>query len=175
MYTSLLSQYCRFREDFDPHYIGTAMEGSNFTSRLFFQWANRLIDKGTKGQINGPEDVFDLPEDLTCSTLHEKLKNALDVSSAGEDVSRISLIKGLHKCFAKEFYGIGILKLIADLAGFASPLLLHQLMVFIDDDTIPVAHGYVYGAGIFLASLIGACSHSKNVLLPVCVCNLCEF
>lgn len=159
MYTSLLSQYCRFREDFDPYYIGTALEGSSFTSKLFFQWANRLIEKGTKAQINSPEDVFDLPEDLTCSTLHEKLKNALDVSSGDEDISRISLLKGLHKCFAKEFYGIGILKFVADLAGFVSPLLLHQLMIFIDDASIPVAHGYFYGAGIFFASLIGRCCY----------------
>lgn len=151
MYNSVLSQYNRFREDFDPHYIGTAMEGSGPISKFLFLWSNRLIDKGADRQLNSPDDVFDLPEELTCSILHDELKLALDTPLAG----RITLLRGLHKCFAKQFYGVGILRLIADLASFASPLLLHELLTFIDDEKIPVPYGYFYAAGIFLASLIG--------------------
>lgn len=151
MYTSILSQYSRFREDFDPHYLGTAMEGSNYTSKLLFTWANRLMDKGVKSQLTSPDDVFDLPDSLTCNTLHSKLKRVLDAPS-NEDAT---LFQGLHKCFGSEFYGVGILKFVADLAGFVSPLMLHELIIFIEDQRMPVVYGYFFGASIFVASVVG--------------------
>ena len=49
--------YVRFREDFDQHFLGTAMEGSGFLSKLFFTWVNPVIERGSKNQIRGPDDV----------------------------------------------------------------------------------------------------------------------
>lgn len=151
---SEVSIYERFREDFDPYYLGTAMERSNFLSLFFFCWVNPLMNKGIRNQLNSSEDVFDLPEYLTCSKLYEKLKGAMN-NTLSRVHSHVSLLKVLHFNFAKEFYGIGVLKFIADIAGFASPLLLRYLLTFIENENIPVVYGYLYGAGILLATLIG--------------------
>lgn len=48
----------------------------------------------------------------------------------------VSLFRALHHCFALQFYGIGMLKLISDMAGFAGPLLLNKLVIFVQDDSI---------------------------------------
>lgn len=157
-FNSLISQYARFREDFDPHYLGTALEGSGLISKFVFLWANRLMDKGVKSQISSPDDVFDLPDELTCSNLYQKFEDRSRASvCTSDDRTRayVSLIRTLHRAYAKEFYGVGVLKFIADVAGFASPLLLHELLNYIDDPRVPLFDGYLYASGIFLASFIG--------------------
>ncbi len=152
-YTSLLSQYERFREDFDPFYLGAAAEGCGCISKFLFWWVNPLMRKGFKGFLKGPEDVFDLPDHLTSSNLYEKLSASTNSISSGS--TRVSLLKRIHKRFAREFYSVGLLKFTADVAGFITPMLLHELINFVEDLRIPVLYGYLYGLGIFLASLIG--------------------
>lgn len=39
---------------------------------------------------------------------------------------QFTLLKALHKVFWVEFYSVGILKFIADLAGFGGPMLLNR-------------------------------------------------
>lgn len=131
-------------------------------SKFLFIWVNRLVDKGASNLLNGPDDVFDLTDELSCSNLHEKLQNCnyghicTSVTNANtENQICNSLVRTLHRCYAKEFYGVGILKFMADIAGFASPLFLHELLNYIDDQSVPVIYGYFYAAGIFFASLIG--------------------
>lgn len=48
----------------------------------------------------------------------------------------VTLLRALHKCFALQFYSIGILKLMSDMAGFAGPMLLNKLVQFVEDDSI---------------------------------------
>lgn len=146
-FRSSLSQYVRFREDFDPLYLGTAMEGSGFWSRFLFWWVNPLIEKGASSQLRLADDMFDLPSNLTTSDLNYKFRII-------HDNAPISLLKALHKRFAKQFYGVGVLRLIADLSAFASPLLLSELIKYIEDLQMPVFYGYLFGAGIFLATLV---------------------
>lgn len=136
------SGYVRFMEDFDQRYLGTAAEGSGCLSKLFFTWVNRLMEKGAKNRIHGPRDVYDLPEGFSVP-----MHSLLDTDT--------SLLRMLHREFGIEFYSIGILKLISDLASLAAPLLLNRLLLFIDDPKISMVHGYLYAGGIFLASIIG--------------------
>lgn len=54
----------------------------------------------------------------------------------------VTLLRALHTCFALQFYSIGILKLISDMAGFAGPLLLNRLVAFVQDESIDEHLGY---------------------------------
>lgn len=83
------------------------------------------------------------------------------------------LFKALHKVFWKEFYSVGVLRFIADLAGFAGPMLLNRyvsvvqfflndytvvncrLINFIEDKKENISWGYLYAAGLLSAALIG--------------------
>lgn len=74
------------------------------------------------------------------------------------------------RCFWKEFYGVGVLKFIADVTGFFGPLLLNKLVTFIETKSERVEDGYLYAAGLCAITLTGephsqppdlVCSHSK--------------
>lgn len=53
------------------------MEGSSWLSKLLFYWVNPLMEKGVQGKLREPDDLFDLPESLSSSTLSQKLDKAL--------------------------------------------------------------------------------------------------
>lgn len=108
---------------------------------------NPLIEKGASSQLRLADDMFDLPSNLTTSDLNYKFRMI-------HDNAPLTLLKTLHKRFAKQFYGVGVLKFIANLSAFASPLLLNELIKYIEDLEMPVSYGYLFGAGIFLATLV---------------------
>lgn len=169
--TSVRSTYSRFREELDPYYLGVAQEDSTPCSNLLFYWVNPLMDKGVAGKLNNADDLFDLPLPLTSATINQKIQVALsrpvpviqeELTSIAEPQppprhKPISLFRALHKCFGFQFYGIGILKLIGDCAGFVGPMLLHGLVTFIEDKNEPVEYGYMYAAGLFVSTTIGNC------------------
>lgn len=67
----------------------------------------------------------------------------------------VSLLRALHKCFWFQFYSVGILKLVADCAGFAGPLLLNKLVGFIENGSEEMSYGYAYATGLFVTTIIG--------------------
>ena len=50
--------------------------------------------------------------------------------------SGMSLVWGLNRAFGCHFYPLGLLKLAADILGFAGPLLLHALVAFMENRTV---------------------------------------
>jgi hypothetical protein len=72
-----------------------------------------------------------------------------------ESQKPVSLVRALHTCFGFQFYSIGLLKLLADGAGFMGPLLLNKLVTFIETKSESVHDGYLYAAGLFAFTLIG--------------------
>lgn len=160
------SAYSRFREDLDPSYLGIAYEGCGIESKLFFSWVNPLMEKGVSGKLTSSEELFDLPDKLLTSNLNLKLRKALNKSVYETATPSVSLLRALHSCFWKEFYGIGIFRLVSDLSGFAGPLLLHSLVSFIENKDEQAVNGYLYAIGLFAASLIGAfCSAHFNFMM----------
>ncbi|KAI5710558.1 hypothetical protein M8J75_009674 [Diaphorina citri] len=164
-----LVHYSRFREDFDRDYLGTAMENAGLLSRLLFGWVEPLMSKGMSGTLQCTDDLFDLPESLTSKHLYDKLNDALMITSTIEvdareerggtsyaQIPRPSLLSALHFCFGREFYACGALKLISDLAGFAAPLLLYQLVNFIETGTEPFHYGALYAGALTLTTIIAA-------------------
>ena len=54
------------------------------------------------------------------------------------------------------YYGLGVLKLLADLLAFAGPMLLHELVDFIDAKSEPVWKGYMYAGLLCLSTLLAS-------------------
>ena len=52
------------------------------------------------------------------------------------------------------FYAIGVLKLLSDTCGFAGPLLLHELVVYVDYRQESAWKGYVYSLCLCGAALL---------------------
>lgn len=87
------------------------------------------------------------------STSNESFTSS--VNSAKVKRYNVSLLRALHKCFWLQFYSIGILKLTADCAGFAGPILLNKLVSFIENREENVSDGYAYAAGLCAFTLLG--------------------
>lgn len=165
----MTSSYSRFNDEFDPYYLGMACDNEHygFMSWLTFGWVGSLITKGDNKRLHNTNDLFDLPEWLApinvSAKVEEVFRHQPSVTASSpihlpadhqSRVQKISLLQALHKCYGKQFYGIGLLKLFADIFGFAAPIFLSKLIKFVSHHEEPISHGYIYMAGLVLMSLI---------------------
>uniref|UniRef100_A0A0N5AYX3 ABC-type xenobiotic transporter n=1 Tax=Syphacia muris TaxID=451379 RepID=A0A0N5AYX3_9BILA len=122
-------------------------------SKIFFCWTNDLIRKGYKQQLNEVSDLYTLPTCLDNETLeHEFYENAPTLYVDGEE---FSITKALFKAFAWPFFGLGVLKLFADMLVFPGPVFLHHLIICLDEEHFK-DEGYIYCAIMILAALISS-------------------
>lgn len=169
----MTSSYSRFNDEFDPHYLGMACDNEHysFMSWLTFSWIGRLITKGDKKKLQHTNDLFDLPEWLTPVYVSAKVEEVFRHQPSVRSTSPInlpadhqfrvpkkSLLQALHKCYGKQFYGIGLLKFFADIFVFAAPVFLNKLITFVSHHKEPLSHGYIYMAALVLMLLL-----SKNL------------
>jgi hypothetical protein len=143
----LLYNNRRFTVDFDRFYLGIAREGVTFLSRLFLSWVKPLMVKGSRKQLNSPDDLFDLPRKTATQLVAPQFERELNSSN--------SVVKSLHRCFGSSFYLIGLLKFLGDSLSFVGPLVLSALVQFIDDKTEPMLFGYLCAAALCIASFTG--------------------
>lgn len=168
----MTASYSRFDDEFDPHYLGMACDNEHysFMSWLTFGWIERLISKGDEKRLHQTNDLFDLPEWLTPIYVSAKVEEVFRQQSSVRasspihlpaDQSRIpkkSLLQALHKCYGKQFYGIGLLQFSADIFKFTAPIFLNKLITFVSHHEEPMRNGYIYMAGLVLSSFT-----SKNI------------
>lgn len=80
-----------------------------------------------------------LLESLTNSTRKSKCTKSQEKepnTSSQRPSSNVSLFWSLNLAFGWHYYPLGLLKLAADILGFAGPLLLHALVAFIENKTV---------------------------------------
>lgn len=80
--------------------------------------------------------------------------NLPDVTKKPEKA--VSLLRALHRSFGLEYYSIGLLKFLGDGCGFIGPILLHQLVSFMENKDEPVKNGYLYAIGLLGSTLLSA-------------------
>ncbi|CAL8351305.1 unnamed protein product [Boreogadus saida] len=68
----------------------------------------------------------------------------------------VRLLGVLHLAFGWWYYALGVLKLVGNLLGFAGPLLLGQLVGFMEDPDAPPSRGALVTLGLFSSSLLSA-------------------
>ncbi|EFX82733.1 ABC protein, subfamily ABCC [Daphnia pulex] len=143
-----LLHYNRFDIDYDRFYLGIAREGVTFLSRLFMSWVQPLMKKGSRKQLNSPDDLFDLPRKTTSQIVAPRFERQMNETK--------SVVKSLHECFGSSFYLLGLLKFTGDALGFVGPLVLSALVQFIDNKTEPMIFGYFCAAALCIASFTAA-------------------
>uniref|UniRef100_A0A6P7GJZ3 ABC-type xenobiotic transporter n=1 Tax=Diabrotica virgifera virgifera TaxID=50390 RepID=A0A6P7GJZ3_DIAVI len=151
--------YGRFSEEGDPNDLGVAMEDTNWLSRLSFSWVKSLVNKGVEDKIVTSDDLYDLPDSISSDNNSNRLENYLriehDTDSSREVIviqprKSSSLLAALHRCYAWQFYSVGILRLVADCSNFAGPILLNKLVDFIEKRSIDIKWGYLYAVLLVL-------------------------
>uniref|UniRef100_A0A8C4Z856 ATP-binding cassette, sub-family C (CFTR/MRP), member 10 n=1 Tax=Gadus morhua TaxID=8049 RepID=A0A8C4Z856_GADMO len=120
-----------------------AEDGSGYFSRLFYRWLDPLLERGRRGQLDGRH----LPAGSRTPPQEEALPEL------GGDVRLLGV---LHRAFGWWYYALGVLKLVGNLLGFAGPLLLGQLVGFMEDPDAPPSRGALVTLGLFSSSLLSA-------------------
>ena len=153
------NDYGGFHEEADPNYLGVAGEGSNWLSQLFLYYVNPLILKGRKDLLKTTDDLFDLSTKLSTHYNSELFEGKINDPTFESNVLKI-----LFHLYGKEFFLIGILKFIADCAGFSSPLLLNCLITFMEDVHQDIRKGYLYAFGLAISTFtVALCNTHFNL------------
>ncbi|KAF8382283.1 hypothetical protein PRIPAC_71425 [Pristionchus pacificus] len=130
-----------------------ADEGAGLMSKFFFWWTNPLIDKGSKKQLNGIDDVFSLPPSLSVAHIEREIvENSPSFFSDGE---HFSLTRALLRTFGLPFVLLAIPRLLSDLFTFAGPILLHLLVTTLEDPE-PNGYSWLYAGGMMMTTFAAA-------------------
>jgi len=84
--SSPTSSYIQFPEEQDPSYLGIAMEDATIASKLVFHWVTPLMEKGVKGLLNHPDDLFDLPDHIGTNVIARKIDRHLHSTVMHDDL-----------------------------------------------------------------------------------------
>lgn len=68
-----------------------------------------------------------------CTPVDEAINTAATGEQAEREKNRVSLFWALNRTFGARYYPLGLLKLLADMMNFAGPLLLNQLVSFMEN------------------------------------------
>lgn len=143
------NEYVRFQQHPDDIVLGPAQDRASFVSRLYFSWVNPLIRIAVERRLQSINDLFALPESMAFTRITEKFQQNIDRSR--------TLFQALHSSFGREFYLIGVLRLIADMSGFAGPLLLGGLLRSeFDSLTLFRSDALIYAGGLFAAAMVAS-------------------
>ena len=144
--------------------LGVAKRFTPWLSKVFFYWVNPLIKKGRLSLLNHTDDLFDVPNDI-----QPKVAGANFQIFAG--FTNSSLLKVLFKAYGKEFFLVGLLKFLSDMASFAGPMLLNLLVSFMENnektnDYSSSKWGYLYALGLTGATFAAAlCDTHFNMFM----------
>ena len=82
-----------------------------------------------------------------------------------------NLVKGLLKFFGRKFFILGVFKLLNDALNFSGPLLLNQLVQFVENKDSQLKEGIGYALALFFTSLLNSCIniHFTNAMNKLCL------
>jgi ATP-binding cassette subfamily C (CFTR/MRP) protein 10 len=155
-------QYERLTQD--PLYLGVAKADSNFFSKFVFFWVNPLIRKGRMGLLQSPDDVFEVPIEMDTSSLSQKFHSNMERLSDSNRAGKTVILRVLFNCFGRQFFAIGVLKFMADCSGFAGPLLLNELLTFMESQEKDMMWGYIYASGLAASTFVTAMCNTHFTL-----------
>ncbi|VDM39196.1 unnamed protein product [Toxocara canis] len=131
---------------------------ATFLSRIFFCWTNDLIKKGYRLQLNNISDLFKLPSCLEADVVEKEFIESAPTRFVDDE--DFSLTKTLLRAFGAPFFALGALKLVSDVSTFAGPILLHLLVVCLDDEKCD-DDGYNYSLLMMLSTFLSAITSSN--------------
>lgn len=139
----------------DLRKLEASEDGANPFSWLSFWWVQPLMKRGALGLLRTPSDLLKLPQSLSTDRIrdhfrriitngeqkrrskeqrHPEHKNSRD--SVSLESSKWELIGHLNRAFGLHYYPLGLIKLASDLLGFGGPLLLYQLVSFMENKDV---------------------------------------
>ena len=121
--------------------------------RLFFLWFTPLMALGARRPLM-EGDMWHTPPEDECRTLSERFSRYLASVRRRRPNTRRSVLWALLNVRLPEFCLCAFLKLIGESMDFAGPVLLGQMLRYVEKpDDFPDWHPFVLAAGMFLLSV----------------------
>ena len=137
-----------------PHIdVHDSFNNAGFFSKLTFWWMRGLFQKGSRGQLDTPDDLIKLPHFLESYKLQkywnellkkQKRDNAIHnqglQDQGSPDKARkpkvFSLVRLIHHGVGWYYYSLGLIYLVQNVLEFASPILLNWLIKFMQNEKV---------------------------------------
>ncbi|RAL41406.1 hypothetical protein DM860_010200 [Cuscuta australis] len=123
----------------------------SFWRAATFKFIDSLLERGVEKQLDF-EDLLQLPPDMDPSSCHTLLLNHWDSHQLKND-SHPSLFKAICSAYGWSYIYLGLLKVVNDCLGFASPLLLNRLIQYLQRGSTHY-DGYVLAVSMGLTSVL---------------------
>lgn len=142
-----------------PKYLNTQLINQQFMSRY----------NNADEYLNNPIVEPNLLQDTNFMQTHLNYED-VDFNQAHLFIKN-KLVKTLAKNFGREFLFLGLLRLLNDLLGFSGPILLNQLVQFVQIKESELKVGIYYAIALFLSTLISSLIniHFTNLLNKFCL------
>lgn len=132
-------------------------ETTNWLSFLWYSWFTPVISLG-RTQALQTEDLFPLRSDLQGQENYDRFQPHWD--KAVQSNAKSTLISALWGTFGTRFCIYGVLRALADGFGIASPIILEQLLDFLQEsrdgvNVPPAWKGYVWAVLLFVFPVLG--------------------
>ncbi|UJR17739.1 hypothetical protein I4U23_004637 [Adineta vaga] len=128
---------------------------------IFWTWLNPILNVGYKRQLND-DDLFDVSSNDECNQLLNKFETVWNKHE--QKYKEISTWKIIIETFWKPTLFAGLILIPYIAVKIAQPLLIRQLILTINDPTIPSYVGYLYAIGLGLSTLLQALMHQQHFL-----------
>jgi ATP-binding cassette subfamily C (CFTR/MRP) protein 10 len=109
------------------------------------------------------------PEILLNQHTYEDLST--DTTPSVTITSTKNLGSALMRSFGRKFMILGVFKLLNDIISFSGPLLLNQLVQFVETKNAKLKDGCMFAAALLLSTLVGSIIniHFSNALNKLCL------
>ena len=160
--------------------LGRLEDKANILSLLTFWWLQPLMKRGSMGLLQKPTDLPFLPRSIQTHHVRERFQRFVIRNSQGirapptyftadeqsmdsmhnslsdrptNRINRVSLLRALNRAFGWHYYPLGLIKLFNDCLGFGGPLLLHQLVNFMEQKSVIIINNYNMRYIIYIVSI----------------------
>ena len=128
-------------------------EQASLLSKLTFAWVSPLLHKALQNQLRNSSDIFHIPNDLNCRYIYEKVLQVRN--GMFPDQETFTLWRLLWRSFKSELLLVSNLKFFSDLLNFANPILIDQLMFYLESGQANL-HGFSCALAMLVFSMLSA-------------------
>lgn len=135
-------------------------QSANIISKLLLVWVSPLMTRGVQRKIGSHNDLFVLPKQINSMTVFGRFESVFNMNPTTDglqtDARTKSLLKSLFRCYGFELLVVGCLKFGSDILSFAGPLLLNQVVQYLESNNHESTDGFYYALGLFFSTFLAS-------------------
>ncbi|KAF8561501.1 hypothetical protein P879_05564 [Paragonimus westermani] len=128
-------------------------------SRTFFCWMNPFVTAGYYGELSDVSKLPGLPDRLSTVKLESKLPTRFGSTGNNSRVASDSswpLIKLAFRYFGREFFFLGLIKLLLSVTSLCAPIFLNHLILSLSEERASVWLSCLWGGLVILITFVSS-------------------